>query len=202
MSDKSPYEWLGLSEDASFDEIQEARNRLVTEKSGDRKEVEAIEAAYDAILMDRLRLRQEGKIKVPDRIRFPERRVEPPQEFTPPPEQKGPSWLQNLVDTPSKADILMPAGVFLGAGALSFVMSPALSLAVGVGCSLYFLTRKERKLGRAFLLTLLGLIVGVFLGLQVGSLLASQFPQLVNWVETIAALITFVILWLISSFLR
>jgi len=59
MSDQSPYEKLGVSEDASFDEIQDARNRLFEQYSGDSKSVEIIEAAYDAILMDRLRMRQE-----------------------------------------------------------------------------------------------------------------------------------------------
>lgn len=202
MSDKSPYERLGVSEDASFDEIQEARNRLVEEHGENRKEVEAIEASYDAILMERLRMRQEGKIKVPDRIRFAERRAEPPPEYTPPATQQAPDWLQQFVDTPSRNDILLPAGLFAGAGVLTFFTSPAVTLALGVGLSLYFITRKERKLGRAFLLTLLGLIVGVVLGLQVGGLLASQFAQIPNFAETVAALVTFVLLWLISSFLR
>ncbi|HEY9663981.1 MAG TPA: CPP1-like family protein [Allocoleopsis sp.] len=202
MSDTNPYERLGVNDESSFDDIQEARNRLVQEHSADRKQVEAIEAAYDAILMDRLRLRQEGKIKVPDRIRFPERLVEPPPEYTPPPSSQSPDWLQRFIDTPSRNDILLPAGLFLGAGLLSFVLSPALALALGVGLSLYFLTRKERKFGRAFLLTIAGLIVGVVLGLQVGSLFTAQLQQVSIQVETFASLVTFVILWLVSSFLR
>lgn len=202
MSDKIPYEKLGLNEDSSFDEIQEARNRLTQEYASDRKQVEAIEAAYDAILMDRLRLRQEGKIKVPDRIRFAERLVEPPPEYTPPPSNQAPDWLQRFIDTPSRSDVLTKAGVFAGAGVLSFVVGPALALALGVGAGLYFLTQKERKLGRAFLLTLVGLIVGVVLGLQVGGLLAGSLQQIAIPLDNFAALVTFVILWVISSFLR
>lgn len=202
MSDTNPYERLGVNDESSFDDIQEARNRLVEEHSADRKQVEAIEAAYDAILMDRLRLRQEGKIKVPDRIRFPERLVEPPPEYTPPPSSQSPDWLQRFIDTPSRNDILLPAGLFLGAALLSFVLSPALALALGVGLSLYFLTRKERKFGRAFLLTIAGLIIGVVLGLQAGGLLTAQLQQVSIQVETFAALVTFVVLWLVSSFLR
>ncbi|WAL59531.1 CPP1-like family protein [Thermocoleostomius sinensis] len=202
MSDKSPYERLGVNDESSFDEIQEARNRLVEAHSGDRKEVEAIEAAYDAILMDRLRLRQEGKIKVPDRIRFAERRVEPPTDYTPPPTPQTPNWFQRLVDTPSRTDVLLPAGLFLGTSLLSFVVSPAFTLAVGVGFSVYFLARKENKLGRAFLLTFLGLILGVVIGLQLGMLLLPQLPQIPATVETVAAIITFLVLWVISSFLR
>lgn len=202
MSDKSPYERLGVNEESSFDDIQQARNRLFEEHSGDRKEQEAVEIAYDAILMDRLRLRQEGKIKVPDRIRFAERRAEPPAEYSPPSTPQTPSWLQRFVDTPSRADIVLPAGLFAGAGLLSFVVSPALTLALGVGFSLYFLSRKENKLGRAFLLTLLGLIVGVLVGSQLGGLLLPQLQQISASVETFAALVTLVVLWLVSSFMR
>lgn len=201
MSDKSAYERLGLDENASFDEIQEARNRLVQEHAGDRKQVEAIETAYDAILMDRLRLRQEGKIKVPDRIRFPERLVEPPPEFAPTSVKKTPDWLQRLLDTPSRGDILLPAAVFVGTGLLSLSV-PSMGLALGVGASLYFLNRKEHKFGRAFLLTLIGLVIGVVFGLQIGQFIAPQLAQISLAAESFAALITFVFLWLISSFLR
>ena len=65
MSDQNPYEKLGVTEDASFDEIQDAKGRLMQQHRGDQKLVESVEAAYDAIIMDRLRMRQEGKIKVP-----------------------------------------------------------------------------------------------------------------------------------------
>jgi hypothetical protein len=201
MSDKNAYERLGLDESASFDEIQEARNRLVQEHAGDRKQVEAIETAYDAILMDRLRMRQEGKIKVPDRIRFPERLAEPPPEFAPASVNKTPDWLQRLIDTPSRGDILLPAAIFVGTGLLSLSV-PSMGLALGVGASLYFLNRKEHKFGRAFLLTLLGLVVGVVLGLQIGQFIAPQLAQISLARDSFAALITFILLWLISSFLR
>lgn len=201
MSDQNHYERLGLDENSTFDEIQEARNRLVQEHAGDRKQVEAIEAAYDAILMERLRLRQEGKIKVPDRIRFPERLAEPLPDFTPTPPKQTPDWLQRLIDTPSQADVLLPAALFLGTGLLSLT-APALALALGVGCSLYFLNRKEHKFGRAFLLTLIGLVVGVVIGLQFGQFILPQLRQISLALDSFAALVTFFVLWLISSFLR
>lgn len=201
MSEKNPYEQLGLEETATFDEIQEARNRLVEAHAGDRKQVEAIEAAYDAILGERLRLRLEGKIKVPDRIRFPERTVEPPPEFVSTPPQQAPDWLQRFIDTPSRADILLPAAIYAGLGLLSLT-TPAMGLALGVGCSLYFLNRKEQKFGRALLLTLVGLILGVLIGLQFASWILPQLRQISLATESFAALVTFLILWLINSFLR
>lgn len=201
MSDKNPYEKLGLDDNATFDEVQEARNRLLQEQPGDRKQIEAIETAYESILMERLRLRQEGKIKVPDRIRFPERLAEPPPEFAPAPSKNTPDWLHRWVDQPSRADILQPAALFVGTGLLS-IAAPAMGLALGVGCSLYFLNRKEHKFGRAFLLTLVGLVVGVVVGLQIGQLLTLQLSQISLPLESFAAFVTFFILWLVSSFLR
>ncbi len=201
MSDMSHYEKLGVGETSSFEEIQDARNRLLQEQGGDRRQTEAIESAYDAILMDRLRKRQEGKIKVPDRIRFPEKLVEPPPDFTPAPAKKASAWLQRFVDTPSRNDILMPAGLFLGASLLS-LSSPPVALALGVGFSFYFLNRKENKFGRAFLLTLVGLVVGVLMGLWFAELLGSQLGAIQLDPNTVAALVTFIVLWLISSFLR
>lgn len=201
MSDKNPYERLGVDENSSFDEIQEARNRLVGECAGDAKQREAVETAYDAILMDRLRLRQEGKIKVPDRIRFPERLVDPPPETTPVPPKQAPDWLQRLIDTPSRSDILLPAGLFLGASLISLT-APALALALGVCLALYFINRKEQKFGRAFLLTLTGLILGVVVGFQLGHLLEGSLQQISLGLDTFASLVTFLILWLVSSFLR
>ena len=201
MSDQNHYAELGVDENASFEEIQEARNQLVQQHSGDRRQVEAIEVAYDAILMDRLRLRQEGKIKVPDRIRFPER-IDPPAQALPVPPKTPPGWLQRLVDTPSRTDVLLPAGLFLITGLLSLLASPQLALALGVGFNLYFLNRKERKFGRSLLLTLAGLVGGVFLGLQIGHLFPQQLAAVGLTAETFASFITFFVLWLISSFLR
>jgi Protein CHAPERONE-LIKE PROTEIN OF POR1-like len=201
MSGNSHYELLGVNENSSFDEIQEARNNLLEEKSGDRKQAEAIEAAYDAILMDRLRLRQEGKIKVPERIRFPERLVEPPPDFAPSAPQQAPGWLKNLFDKPVMSDLVLPGGMFLGLAALSLLLgNPTLPLALGVGLCLYFLNQKERKFLRSFLLTMGGLVVGCIVGLQIGGLLASQIAPVA--VETFGAGVALVVLWVVSSFLR
>jgi hypothetical protein len=203
MSDHNPYETLGLMESASFDEIQDARNRLVEEHASDRKQVEMVEAAYDAILMDRLRMRQEGRIKVPDRIRFPEKIAPAPPAAAPAPVSKGPAWLQNLLvlDTPSRSDVLWPATLFAGLGALS-LYSPGLALALGVGVSLYFLNRKEHKFFRVFLLTLVGSTLGIVLGLQLFPFLAVPLASLSIDGNAFASWVTLLLLWLISSFLR
>jgi hypothetical protein len=211
MSSQNPYEQLGVTEASSFDEIQDARNRLFTEYAGDRKQLESIEAAYDAVLMDRLRLRQEGKIKVPDRIRFPEKTVKPPPSPTPAP-SNSPNWLQRLVDTPSRKDILLPAGIMTALTAGVFLYPPTSAaaqqqflqflLVLGVGSNFYFLFRKERKLGRAVLLSLAGLVLGLSLGYVLSLLLPAQAAGIGLKQENFATIITFFVLWLVSSFLR
>jgi DnaJ-class molecular chaperone len=65
MSDQNPYEKLGVTEDASFDEIQDAKVRLMQQHRGDQKLLDAVEAAYDAVIMDRLRMRQDRVLPKP-----------------------------------------------------------------------------------------------------------------------------------------
>ena len=206
MSEQNPYEKLGVTETASFEEIQEAKTRLSQEYSNDVKTVEDIEAAYDSIIMERLKLRQEGRIKVPDRIRFAERQRETPP--TPPSLSlnNSPSWLEKFIDTPSSQDILWPTGIFLAlalfagfGGPQSSVLS--LLLALGVFANIYFLNRKENKFGRALLITLGGLFLGVGLGwgiaqLLQGANLSAQIGQ------SAIGMTIFFIFWLSSSFLR
>ena len=201
MSEQSPYEQLGVTLDASFDEIQEARDRLKQQYIGEVKLLQSIEAAYDAILMDRLKMRQEGKIKVPERIRFPERVAPTPSSGVQPAANSKPNWLSQLLDTPSRADLLWPSGVYVTLAGLSLYSGFAtsllqLTLALGVGSCLYFLNRKENKFGRAVLLTVAGLIGGLILG----SLLSSLAGAIA--VERFIAFITFIVLWLVACFLR
>jgi len=208
MSDQNPYEKLGVTEDASFDEIQDAKGRLMQQHRGDQKLVESVEAAYDAIIMDRLRMRQEGKIKVPERIRFPEKLSPAPPSFPQTPASRSPAWLQRLLDTPSPGELLGPAIAFSVLGALT-IFYPApdesilpLALALGFCCNIYFLNRKERQFGRAVLLTLAGLLIGVGLGTLLGGLIESQIASFGLATEKFATLVSFFVLWLISSFLR
>lgn len=206
MSDQTSYERLGVTEDSSFEDIQAARDRLVAQNPGDPKQQDAIEAAYDAVLMDRLRLRQEGRIKVPDRIRFPEKSVSPPPTTVSSPALATPRWLQGWIDTPTQQDIWLPGGILTALGA-AVLFAPSFStlqmaLVAGVGSSFYFLFRKERKLGRSILLGLGGLIVGFTIGGLLGSLLQVQLLGMGLRPEVFVTVFTFAVLWLFSSFLK
>jgi Protein CHAPERONE-LIKE PROTEIN OF POR1-like len=209
MSEQNPYEQLGLTEDASFDDIQAARNRLGAEFANDQKQLEKIEAAYDAVLMERLKLRQEGKIKVPDRIRFAERMVESPPSNAPQPQNQTLQWFSRFMDQPSRSDILLPAGG-MSALILLVVFAPPssvlsivqMSLLVGLGATFYFLFRKERKLGRTVALGFGALFLGLPLGLGIFNLLQIANLALPISPQAFASAIAFVVFWLVSSFLK
>ena len=203
MSESTPYQTLGVAEDASFEEIQAARQRLSQKYQGNTQVIEEIEAAYDGIIMERLKLRKEGRIRVPERIRFPERSVEPPFNHSPFQAKRPPSWLGGLLDTPSPRDILWPAIIFLGLAAAAVVSSAgdisffALLLAVGAMTSVYFLNRKERRFGRAVLLTMIAFIAGIALGFGLSSIKTIALAA-----EQLTCVATFCLFWLTSSFLR
>lgn len=206
MSEQTPYEKLGVSETASFEEIQAAKNRLTQEYSNDVKTVEDIETAYDSIIMERLKLRQEGRIKVPDRIRFAERQRETPP--TPPPLSldNSPSWLQQFIDTPSSGDLVWPTGIFLVLALITGFSqtnssSTSLFLAFGVFANLYFLNRKENRFGRALLMTLAGLFIGVGLGWGIAQLLQGANVS-GDMSQSLIGITIFFVFWLSSSFLR
>ncbi len=207
MSEQNPYEKLGVRQDATFDQIQEARNRLVEQHSGDSEHLNTVEEAYDAILMERLRMRQEGRIKVPEGIKFAERSQAPPKQNLAS-TQQSPPWLEKLRDRPSLKDILLPGGLFLSLGGLSVVYPTAgaqllqVALMVGVCLSIYFIRRKEQNFSRAILLTGAGLIVGLVVGGLLASLLTSSLNQINLQPEQFSTVVTFVVLWLVSSFLR
>ncbi|MEL6246903.1 MAG: CPP1-like family protein [Cyanobacteria bacterium J06648_16] len=209
MSNQKSYETLGLTDAASFEEVQSARQRLIDELGEDPQRKEQIEAAYDAILMDRLRLRQEGKIKVPDRIRFAEKQAEAAAKAAEAarPAQL-PTWLQGWLDTPSRDDILWPSALYLGLGVLCWFTATdgtgaSVALGFGVAVCIYFLNRKEHRFWRSILLATGTLFVGLLLGFAVVSLVGQQGTELAVAQQTaIAAIVTLILFWFVSSFLR
>ncbi|MEY4771447.1 MAG: hypothetical protein RLZZ346_702 [Cyanobacteriota bacterium] len=61
-SPASPYERLGIGPEASFDAVQAAKQQRLEEVGDDPQARARIEAAYDSVLMDRLKERQQGKV--------------------------------------------------------------------------------------------------------------------------------------------
>lgn len=203
---ESNYKTLGLDESSSFEEVQVARKRLLEECQDDPKQREAIEAAYDAILMERLRMRQEGKIKVPDRIRFAEKATDSnpstPRVSLGAPQP--PTWLQDWLDTPSRDDILWPSVVFLALAALAWfaINSAATALGFAVAATIFFINRKERKFWRSLAFATGGLFLGVLIGLAAINLLGQSVDLSAERINAVVAIVTMTLLWFVSSFLR
>ncbi|MEO1342153.1 MAG: CPP1-like family protein [Cyanobacteria bacterium J06635_13] len=208
MSERNPYEQLGVTENSSFEEIQAAKKRLYEQHGNDSTVLEEVEIAYDSIIMDRLRLRQEGKIKVPEKIRFPDRNVEKTLKVPQIVNDKSAVWLQELVDTPSQADIFWPSGIFLTLSAIAvFSQNQAASIlpllmALGFIANIYFLNRKEGRSGRAFLISFIALFAGIALGTGLANLLFGQGGVTVLDNNQFASAVTFCLFWLVSCFLR
>ncbi len=76
--DPSPYERLGIPPDASFDAVQAAKQARLSELLDDPLAQARIEAAYDAILMERLKDRQQGKVSTAARSASQREQATPP----------------------------------------------------------------------------------------------------------------------------
>lgn len=143
----NPYDHLGIAEDAPFEEVTAVRDRLLKEAAGDPIELERIEAAYDAILRDRLRARIEGKITVPDRIRFAEKSLSDVVGQTNRSESiPSPSWLSNIYAPPDRNSALTSLLVFGGLGILGLLSPKSISLALAVGLIAFFICNTAKKI--------------------------------------------------------
>jgi hypothetical protein len=73
-----PYQRLGVEADASFDEVQAAKAARLEEVGDDPLARSRIEAAYDAVLMNRLKERQQGKVSSAARSASQREQASPP----------------------------------------------------------------------------------------------------------------------------
>ena len=207
MSQQNPYQQLGVAEDATFEEIQAAKQRVIAQVGSDRQLQDNVETAYDAILMERLKLRQQGKIKVPDGIRFPEKLPTVAPKFTSLSVPNSPSWLGDTFERPDRSQILTTSGVYAVLGGATLVPSIANTalptlIALGVGFSLYFVNQKQRRFKRA----LLGSLIAIIIGTTIAGILVNYLHLPVGSIgiqgEVFAGLLVFALLWIVSSFTK
>jgi Protein CHAPERONE-LIKE PROTEIN OF POR1-like len=208
MSQQNPYEQLGVAEDATFEEIQAAKQRVIAQLGSDRQLQDNIEAAYDAILMERLKLRQQGKIKVPDGIRFPEKLPNVVPKFTSLSGPNSPSWVRDTFERPDRSQIITTSGVYaalVGVVLIPTIASSALPtlIAFGIGFCLYFVNQKQRRFKRALLGSLAATIVGTAIAAILVSYLHLPIAQIIGiHSEVFAGVLVLVMLWIVSSFTK
>ncbi|XP_031260837.1 protein CHAPERONE-LIKE PROTEIN OF POR1, chloroplastic-like [Pistacia vera] len=179
MSVENALKLLGVSETASFDDILRAKNSIVANCKDDQEAIAQAEAAYDMLLMRSLTQRRAGKV-VDSSIRYAD--VNPVNASG---TGSMPPWLQTTlkkssvsVETPATKDLGIQAGVYGALMVLTYVNGastfsaapyagadiPGLILASSFGASLYFMTKKNVKLGKATVITIGGLVAGAVVG--------------------------------------
>lgn len=226
--DSAPYEMsvenalkvLGVSEGASFDDILRAKNSIVASCKDDEQIIAQVEAAYDMLLMQSLSQRRAGKV-VNSSIRYAD--VNPVN--TTPKMGSMPKWLQTSaknppvsIESPSASELGVQAGVYGALMVLTYVNGasvssnapysgadvPGLMLATSFGASLYFMTKKNVKLGKATIITIGGLVAGAMVGSAVESWLQVDIVPLMG-IHTPATVVSEFILFsqfLVSLYLR
>lgn len=215
-----PYIRLGLSQDATFEQVQAAKARCIADVDGDDQARARVEAAYDAVLMARLRDRQQGQVS-PAAATASQREEGVGSAPLTGPSFPGTSVLQkirtNLPDPSQSLASLAPqwslvegqgrivriiAGI-IGLGVL-VVSVASVQLVLALACIGVFLSQVRR--GRRPLASLGWTLLALIVGLLVGSLLTTALSptalqQLSITPAQIQALPAAVLLWLAALFL-
>ena len=219
-SSEDPYTRLGLSQDATFEQVQAAKARCIADVDGDDQARARVEAAYDAVLMARLRGRQQGQVS-PAAATASQREEGVGSASLTGPSFPGTSVLQklrtNLPDPSQSLASLTPqwslvegqgrlvrviAGI-VGLGLL-LVSVASVQLVLALACIGVFLSQVRR--GRRPLASLGWTLLALLVGLVVGSLFTTALSptalqQLSITPAQIQALPAAVLLWLAALFL-
>ena len=208
------------SQDATFEQVQAAKARCIADVDGDDQARARVEAAYDAVLMARLRDRQQGQVS-PAAATASQREEGVGSAPLTGPSFPGTSVLQNirtnLPDPSQSLASLAPqwslvegqgrivriiAGI-IGLGLL-LVSVASVQLVLALACIGVFLSQVRR--GRRPLASLGWTLLALIVGLLVGSLLTTALSptalqQLSITPAQIQALPAAVLLWLAALFL-
>ncbi|CAA7050824.1 unnamed protein product [Microthlaspi erraticum] len=212
MSVETALKVLGVSEGASFDEILRAKKSILASRKDDPNAISQAEAAYDMLLMQSLNQRRAGKV-VSNNIRYADVKTSTPGRVS--------QWMKNppvSLDMPSTSNLGIQAGVYGAMMALTYVNGssessgipyaaadvPGLILATSFGASLYFMTKRNVKLGKAAAITAGGLVAGAVVGSTVESWLHVDVVPLLGLHSPAALVSEFIVFsqFLVSLYLR
>ena len=139
---KDPYKRLGLSREASEEEIQAARNFLIQKYAVHKPSVEAIESAHDKIIMQKFYERRNPKINIKKKVR----------------DVTQSRFVQAVVSrfrTPSMDFIIKTSITFIILGAVTVLFpteeGPTLQVAISLIMTIYFIYDRLKSKMRAFL---------------------------------------------------
>jgi hypothetical protein len=199
-----PHEVLGTTPDASFEDVQAAKQARLAEAGDDPMARSRVEAAYDALLMERLKQRQAGKVSTAARTASAREQLAPPPPRLampalpqlPMPKVASPAIGMPRLELAEGTDLALTLGGFGLLLALLLLLPTAsaeLILALTTGLCVVCLQRRRRRflaaVGWGFAALTLGLILG---GLVAGSLaggLSSGLPLTEQQVQSLPALV-------------
>jgi hypothetical protein len=206
-----PYERLGVAPDASFDTVQEAKLSRLEEAGDDPLVRSRIESAYDAVLMDRLKERQQGRVSSAARSASQREQASPPPSRPalsalpslpqlPPSRRPRPSFSLPKLQLASGRDLWFP----LAADGLLLVLlllmpgaTPELLTALATGVTLLNLQRRHGRflaaVGWSFALLCLGLVLGGLLAGGLGASLGQSLPLSTLQLQSIPAILLLLI---------
>ncbi len=216
-SDPSPsagaYERLGITPEASFDEVQQARQTCLERVGDDPMARARVEAAYDAVLMERLRERQQGRvssaalsaskreeIKPVAAPRTPSRPALPALPSLPQLSAGGrlqaPSFSLPALSLATGRERWFPlisSGVLLALLLVAPPGSAELLLALATGCAVVNLQRRNGRflaaVGWSFALLIVGLLLGGLLAGLLDPALPLGLPISLQQVQSLPALL-------------
>ncbi|KAK8965011.1 hypothetical protein KSP40_PGU016350 [Platanthera guangdongensis] len=180
MSVENALELLGVREGASFDEILRAKNAIIASCKDNQDAIAQVETAYDMLLMQSLSQRRSGKV-ANSNIRYADVKV----VRSPGAGGALSEWIKSVVknvpisiESPTSDGLGIQSGVYGALMVFTFVSGtspnsagiysgadvPGLILATSFGASLFFLTKRSIRAGKATLMTASGLAVGAVVG--------------------------------------
>lgn len=189
-----PYKRLGISKEASEEEIQAARNFLIQKYAGHKPSVDSIESAHDKIIMKKFYERRNPKIDINKKIRAVNQ-----SRFV--------QAVRGRFRTPSTIFIIKTSLAFLLLGVLTVLFpteeGPTLQVAISLFVTTYFVYDRLKSRIRALLYGVGAFIFSWLLGTF---LMVSVIPPIPiikgpRAFEVITSLITYVLLWVSSTYL-
>ncbi|CAN0919040.1 Protein CHAPERONE-LIKE PROTEIN OF POR1, chloroplastic [Linum grandiflorum] len=195
---RDPYKRLGISTEASEDEVQSARNFLIQKYGGHKPSADAIESALDKIIMQKYHERKNPKIDLNKKVR----------------EVKQSRFVQavtNRFRTPSTMVIAKTAIAFLILGALTILFpteeGPTLQVAISLAATMYFIYDRLKSKLRAVLYGYVRAAAFIFSWLIGTFLMVSVIPPLPmvrgpRSFEVTTSLLSYVLLWVSSTYLK
>ncbi|MBM5828845.1 MAG: hypothetical protein FJ050_12545 [Cyanobacteria bacterium M_surface_7_m2_040] len=211
-----PYGLLGVSADASFEEVQQAKQARLVDVGDDPLARARVEAAYDAVLMGRLKERQQGKVSTAARSASAREQQTAASKAGGGPSLPALPKLPALGSLPAAArlpqvrlPVLSPlqgseaivalagGAVLLGLLLLVPAASPELLLSLGTLATIALLQRRNRRfwpaVGWAFGLLVIGLVLGSLLGGALSSDLPLGLPLNHGQVQSLPALLLLIL---------